>query len=66
MSDGLREPLPVLFFFGKLFPALGGQTIVASAAIVFRAAPLCANPAVLFHAVERGIEGTFLNPQDVL
>jgi hypothetical protein len=34
MGDGLREPLPILFFFGKLFPAFEGQPIVASAAIV--------------------------------
>src|ERR1700694_3242378 len=34
VGDSLRELLPVLFFFGKLFPAFGSQTIVAGAAIV--------------------------------
>jgi hypothetical protein len=35
MGDGLREALPVLFFFRKLLAAFGGQAIIASAAIVF-------------------------------
>ena len=39
--------------------------IVASAAIVFRHAPLGADPAVLFHAVEGGVEGTFFDAEDV-
>ena len=66
MGDGLREPLPVLFFFGKLFPAFGGQPIVAGAAIVLGDAPFRADPPVLFHAVERGLERAFLDAQDVL
>jgi hypothetical protein len=34
VGDGVRELLPVLFFFSKLFPAFGSQTIVAGAAVV--------------------------------
>ena len=66
MGDGLREAFPVLFFFGKLFPAFGAQPIVASAAIVLGDAPFRADPAVLFRAVERGIERAFLDAQDIL
>ncbi len=65
MGDGLREALPVVFFCGELLTARGSQAIVASAAIVFRHAPLGADPAVLFHAMEGGVEGTFLDAEDV-
>src|SRR4029077_14554575 len=66
LSDGLREALPVLFFVGKLFSAVDGQPIVASAAVVLGDAPLRADPTVLFHAVESRVERAFLDTQDVL
>src|SRR5271156_5006255 len=64
-GDGLRQALPALFLFGKLLAALGGQAVVAGAAIVLRGAPLGADPAVLLHAMEGGIEGAFFDAEDV-
>ena len=50
----------------KLFAALGSQPIEARASIVFAQAPFGGDPAFLFHAMKRGIEGAFFNAQDVI
>ena len=44
----------------------GGQPIEARAAIVFAEAPLGGDPALLLHAMERGIERAFFHAQDIV
>ena len=65
-GDGLGQAGPVLFFLCKLLPAGGGEAIVARAAIVLGNAPLRGDPAILLHAVQRRVERTFLDSQDVI
>src|SRR5436305_2191895 len=50
-----REPLPAFLFLHELLPAFRGQGIEACVAVLLRLAPIGANPALLFHAVKRGV-----------
>jgi hypothetical protein len=50
----------------ELPPADGGEAIEAGAPIVFAEAPLGGDPALLLHAMERGIERAFFHAEDVI
>src|SRR5579872_3077006 len=54
--DGLDERLPAFALPGQDLTALGGQTVVAAAALALFFHPASLNPAALFQAVEQGIE----------
>src|SRR5688572_28954959 len=57
--DGRGELRPVLFLFGELAAAGGGDRVVARAPRILRRAPLGLEPAGLGHAMQRRIERAF-------
>src|SRR6185437_1060672 len=58
--------MPVLRFAGELLCARAREGIKARAAIIFRNAPFRANPAALFEADERGIEGALIELEHIV
>jgi hypothetical protein len=65
-ADGVRDAAPIVAFFGEFFAAEGSELVEAGAAVVFADAPFGLDPAVLLHAMEGGIEGTFFDAEDVV
>ena len=63
--DGGRHLLPVRHLPFELLAAGFGQGVELGAAILFRGAPLCADPFLAFQAIERRVERTLLDLQDV-
>ena len=51
---------------GELFTASGGERVVARAAMGVGFAPFGFDPALQEQALERGIEGTFFDGEDVV
>src|SRR5579863_7656647 len=61
--DCHADRLPARFFGAELLLACGGQFVDAGAAASVFPDPLSANPACLFHAIERGVERAFFRAQ---
>src|SRR6185437_5136921 len=59
--DGGGEPVPVRGFLIQLGAAGGGERVELCLASGFAFRPLCLDPALLFEAVEGGIERTLLD-----
>ena len=64
--DRLREGLPAGGLLRQLPPAERRQRVVARAAVVFGRAPHGRDPAAILEPVERGIERSMLDLQDVI
>ena len=63
--DQCRAPLPLLRFTAKLPAASGGECVELCATVVLGDPPLAANPAALFEADERGVQGPLVEGQSV-
>src|SRR5580704_17396247 len=55
-GDSERDAGPAFGLGIELAAASGGEFVIFGAAVVFSLAPVCGEPALLFHAVERGKE----------
>ena len=64
-SNGGGKALPVGLFALELFASGARERIVPGATIVLAGAPLGLNPALLFEAVESGVERALLDLEDV-
>jgi len=64
--DGGRETVPVGEFFFELDAARGGEGVKLGDAAGFRFGALAPDPALLFEAMEGGVEGALLDLEDVL
>src|SRR5438046_9283904 len=64
--DACSNPRPMFSFRSKLFPSRRRQSVIARLAIVDGNAPLGLEPALRFYAIDRGINRTLLDPQNVL
>src|SRR5271168_376064 len=60
------DALPVFGFYGEAFQAVLGNGVVAGLAIVFRCAPLGFDRTLVLEAEQRGVDGAFVEGQDVL
>src|SRR5688572_4112084 len=61
--DTLGELRPAFFFLRQLLPPFGRDRIETRLAIPLGEAPFGSEPALLLHAMERGIEGSFFDPE---
>src|SRR5689334_18463442 len=57
--DGLGVARPLRKLGGELAPAGGGELVELRLAISLRVSPLCSEPSLLLHAMERGVERAF-------
>src|SRR5689334_25129759 len=64
-SDDGRGAAPFIFFLDELFLAGWSQRVVLGAAIVFRGAPLRANPTHLLEFQQRRIDGALVEFEQV-
>src|SRR5262245_25075198 len=65
LADRLGEARPLRFFFLEPLFSGASQAVRPRPTIVFGEAPGRADPAEVFHAVERGIERSLLDAQHV-
>src|SRR5215831_9304098 len=65
-SNGGGESFPFVQFFFQLITTSAGERVELGPAIVVRGAPFSADPAALLQAVERGIERSLANLENVL
>jgi hypothetical protein len=65
-ADYAGDALPVFGFYGEAFQAAPGNGIEAGFAVVLRSAPLGFDPALMLEAEQRGVDGAFVESEDVL
>src|SRR5262245_41946094 len=65
-TDAARQPLPGGFFLCQAFLARLRQTVEASAAIVFRGAPVRRDPSLLFETLKRRVERPLLHGENLV
>jgi hypothetical protein len=65
LGDGGRQRFPRVAFGFELLLALLREGVKLGAAIIFGRAPLCSDPSTSFEAMQRGVERTLLNAQNI-
>src|SRR5262249_7518427 len=65
LGDRPGESFPVRGLDAELFAPRASEVVVLGAAIVFRSAPLGLDPTLLLHSVERRVERSFFDLQNV-
>src|SRR3954454_22463471 len=66
LGDARREPLPAFLFFSELFTAEGRERIEACLAVFPGRAPFGAYPTDLLHAMQRRVERSLLDAQQLI
>ena len=61
--NAFSEARPTFLFTGQLLSALVGQRIESGLPVFFGGAPFGADPAVLFHAMQRWVKRALFNPK---
>lgn len=65
VADGGGDGGPAALILLELFSAGGGDFVDAGAAFVFGDDPVGGDPTGLFHAMEGGVEGAFLDAEEI-
>src|SRR5262249_12594846 len=63
--DGRRRPVPFLDLYIELSSSLGRGAVVPRAAVVLARPPFGADPSAPQHRLERGVEGSLVDVEDV-
>jgi len=61
VADEASHAVPLVAFGAELFSTSGGELVELGFAIVVGLAPLAGDPALVFEAVEGGVEGALLD-----